>query len=266
MSKRVVAVVAAGLLGVVGTATVAVYARQADARALAGQEAVQVWVVSEEVPAGTTAEQAVTRGLIHQEMIARKAVPDNVMTKIDTANGALVATSSLQPGALVLAPSFSAKAATDGALVIPQGKFAVSVALDDPSHVGSFVTVGSHVAIYDTFEVSSLVAVPEPKDGMKEDESWDATRLLLPDIEVLAVGTTTVTPSVKSDGEKKDAPAAQQQGQTLLVTVAATQDEAEKLIHVSRTGALTFALLGPDAKAVDGPGVNDHRLFAGVTK
>jgi pilus assembly protein CpaB len=262
--KRFIAVLAAILIGIVGTTAVAIYARASDERALAGQEAVKVFLVKTEVPAGTTAEQAVTDGLMKQELVARKAVPADTLAGITAENGQLVATTALQPGTMVMSSSFAAKATTEGALTIPNGKFAVSVALDDPSHVGSFVQVGSHVAIYDTFEVGSLVSVPEPKEGMKEDESWDVTKLLLPDIEVLAVGTTTVVPQAPKDEEGKAAEA--RTGDTLLITVAATQAEAEKLIHVSRTGLLTFALLGPDARAVDGRGVNDHRLFTDVSK
>jgi pilus assembly protein CpaB len=264
------AVIAAILIGIAGTTTVALYARQADARALAGQQAVRVFVVTKEVPAGTTAEKAVADGLIQQELIARKAVPENALTEVGGGYGQLVATAALQPGSLVLSPSFAAKAATEGTLGIPQGKFAVSVALDDPSRVGSFVTVGSHVAIFDTFNVTELVDTPEPPKGVKSDDSWDATRLILPDIEVLAVGATTVAPSgqqkKKDTKDEADAGTASTGQNLVLITVAATQAEAEKLIHVSRTGTLTFALLGPEATAALGSGVDDHHLFSDLLK
>lgn len=259
MSRRVLAIASAVLIGIVGTLTVALYARQADNRALAGQQAVRVYVVSEEIPAGTTAEQAVQRGLMRQELIARKAVPDEALTEVDPAYGQLVAAATLQPGSLVLRPSFSARAAREGALAVPAGKFAVSIALDDPSRVGSFVTVGSHVAVYDTVNIVTKLdpdkSTPEGK-AASEQEDWDATMLVLPDVEVLAVDATTVAPSGKQD-EKKNA-TAQSQSDTVLFTLAVTQDEAEKLIHVSRTGTPTFALLGPDAKAKLPSSVDDH--------
>lgn len=261
MTRRALAIASAVLIGIVGTLTVALYARQADNRALAGQQALQVYVVSEEIPAGTTAEEAVKRGLMRQELIARKAVPDDALTAVDPAYGQLVAAATLQPGSLVLRPSFTARAAREGALAVPPGKFAVSIALDDPSRVGSFVTVGSHVAVYDTVNVVEKVDPDKStKEGKEaaEKEDWDATMLVLPDVEVLAVDTTTVAPSGKQDDKKNATAKANGQNDTVLFTLAVTQDEAEKLIHVARTGTPTFALLGPDTKAKLPSSVDDH--------
>ena len=41
-----------------------------------------------------------------------------------------------------------------------------------------------------------------------------------------------------------------------ILTVAVTQEEAEKLILADRTTDLTFALLGEDTESRDQPGVN----------
>jgi pilus assembly protein CpaB len=263
MSRRALAVIAAILIGIAGTTTVALYARQADARALAGQEAVRVYVVAKEVPAGTTAAEAVEDGLITQELIARKAVPDDALTAVDGGYGQLMATAALQPGSLVLRPSFASRPATQGTLVVPKGQLAVSVALDDPSHVGAFVAVGSKVAIFDTFNVQESDKAGQTPAGDKladRHEFTRSTRLLLQEVEVLAIGATTDAPSSKpDDGEAVvEEPAADQK---LLVTVAVSQAEAELLIHGSRTGTLTFALLGPDTKAQPGQGIDDRHLF-----
>jgi len=154
MTRRIVAAVVALLIALVGAVAVVGYARAADERALAGQEAVRVYVARREVPAGTTAAKAVDDGLIVQELIARKAVPQDALTEVDQGYGQLVATSTLQPGELVVRTRFGARGTTTGALLVPEGLFAVSVALEDPAHVGPFVTVGSHVTIFDTFNIA----------------------------------------------------------------------------------------------------------------
>lgn len=262
--KRFLSIGAALLVGVLGTVFVAAYANSADKRALAGQEAVQVYVVSKPVPAGTTAKKAVEDKLITKELIAKKAVPVDALVDVNGTYGQLVATTALQPGTVVLAPVFASKT-SDGVLGIPEGKLAVSVALDDPSRVGSFVTVGSHVAVYDTFnklESDKTGSTPAGDKLAERHEFTRATRLVLPDVEVLALGAQTGTAKKEDNGDQQ-----QEVDQTsqVLVTLAVTQAEAERIIHVSRTGTMTFALLGPSAAVQYSGGVNDRNMF-GVTR
>jgi pilus assembly protein CpaB len=267
MSRRTLAAVAAFLLAAVGATFVVLYARSADQRALAGQEAVRAFVVVETVPAGTTAGAAVENGLMEQQLIARKAVPDTVLTSIDGGYDQLVATSALQPGELVLKPRFAARAAAAGQLGIPEGEFAVTVALDDPSRVGPFVTVGSRVAVFDTFNVQELDTRDTTPAGDRLQERHEfsrATRLVLPELEVLAIGARTTAPE---PGDAQDADGAAGLGSdgalaaTTLVTFAVTQPEAEKLLHAARTGTISLALIGPESVATPGAGIDDRRLF-----
>lgn len=268
MNRRVVAGTTAAVIAIAGAGAVVLYARSADERALEGQRAVTAYVVREQVPAGTTAEKAVEEGLMVQELIARKAVPDDVLTSTSGGYDQLVATTTLQPGTIVLKPQFAAKATTQGQISVPEGKFAVSVALDDPAHVGPFVTVGSHVAIFDTFNIQETDARDETPAGDKLQERHEysrATRLLVPDVEVLAVGATTTAVTADPSSGDPAADVEQVASTTLdsltLITVAVTQPQAEKIVHAAHTGTMTFALIGPDAAAVPGAGIDDRRLF-----
>ncbi len=270
MSRRVIAGVAALVIALVGALGVIAYARGADQRALAGQEAVRAYVADKEVPAGTTAGKAVKDNLISQKLIARKAVPDDVLTDISGGYEQLVATSTIRPGELIIKTRFAAKGATEGLLAVPAGKFAVSVALDDPSHVGPFVTVGSKVAIFDTFNVQETDKKDTTAAGDKLQDRHEyqrATRLLLPSVEVLGVGATTSSPDVKETQKPSDPgqPQTTDRQTLILFTLAVTQAEAEKLVHAARTGTVTFALIGSDATAAPGKGIDDRRLFE-VTK
>ncbi len=270
MTRRILAAIVAMLIALGGALAVMSYARAADQRALAGQEAVRAYVAEKEVPAGTTADKAVENKLIVQKLIARTAVPDGVLTSIDGGYGQLVATSVIQPGELVLRTRFAARGTTAGTLLVPEGKFAVSVALEDPDHVGSFVTVGSKVAVFDTFNVQETdKADTTPAGDHLQDrhEFSRATRLLLPSVEVLAVGTTTTTSrtSVGPESSSAGGTAVSTQTTTALFTLAVTQDQAEHLVHGAQTGTLTFALIGSGASATAGKGVDDRRLF-GVVK
>jgi pilus assembly protein CpaB len=270
MKRRPLVALAALVLAAMGTLAVLTYAQGADRRALQGQEAVNAYVVRKEVPAGTTAEQAVKDGLIVHELIARRATPADALGTVGKTYGSLVATSTLQPGELVLKSRFGTKVADNGLLAVPSGKMAVSVPLDDASHVGSFLVAGSKIAVFDTFNVQEKFKSSDTPAGDRLQDEHDkrrATRLLLAHVDVLAVGASTSAPGAQSSSDAADGGTqnvAQQTpsaGTTTLVTLAVSQDQAQKLIHGSRTGTLTFTLLGSGTSARPGTGTDDRRLF-----
>jgi pilus assembly protein CpaB len=90
-----------------------------------------------------------------------------------------------------------------------------------------------------------------------------ATRVLLPRIEVIAVGergTNGAATSVTAGAAAATA-AVTKGGATVLITVAVTQQEAERLVHGTQTGKLYLALLDDTAKIAPGPGVDNNTLF-----
>jgi pilus assembly protein CpaB len=272
MNKRILAGLAAVLLAVVGTVAVFAYARGADRRALQGQTAIGAYVAVKDVPAGTTAAKALADGLIVKELIASKGVPEGALTSVDSTVDNLVATTSLQPGEIVLQARFGAAAAADGRLAIPNGKLAISVALDDPSHVGSFLSVGAHIAVYDTFNQiekvtpsTSVSTLTPAGDHLQDSHAFQrATRVLVPDVTVLAVGSTTVGTTDKAKNSNVQL-ASNDVSVSTLITLAVTADQAARIIHAERTGTMTFALLGADAAPTTGTGVGDKGLFTGGT-
>jgi len=269
MSKRILMGIAAVVLAAVGTVAVLAYARGADQRALEGQHAISAYVVRKDVPAGTTARKAVDDGLIVKELIASKGVPEGALTSVDASYENLVATSDMQPGEMVLQSRFSTQAAVDGRLVVPDGKMAISVALDDASHVGPFLTVGSHIAIFDTFNILAThgPAATPAGDHLQDQHNYiRSTRVLVPDVVVLGVGTTTTSSTNDKTKNSDMQMASQDTSVSALVTLAVSQDQATRIIHAERTGTMTFALLGDDAAPTVGQGVEDRLLFNGTTK
>jgi pilus assembly protein CpaB len=270
MKRRPLVALAALALAAMGTLAVLTYAQGADRRALEGQEAVSAYVVRKEVPVGTTAEQAVNDGLIVHELIARRATPRDALGTVDKAYASLVATTTLQPGELVLKSRFGSKPADSEVLPVPAGKMAVSVSLDDPSHVGPFVVAGSKVAVFDTFTATANAKAGNTPSGAGlqggAEGKTRATRLLLAKVDVIAVGSVTAAPGPQgsdANGSGNTQNVAQQASAngTTLLTLAVTQDQAQKLIHGSRTGTLTFTLLGSGTSAKPGSGTDDRHLF-----
>ena len=242
MGRRAMVVLAAIVVGLIGVVSVLFYASGADARAVADQRPQTAYIAKQLVPSGTSAADAVARGLMEPTQIAAKGVPAGALTKVDEANGKLLALTDIAAGEIVVASRFGTAPLGQKAIQVPDGQVAVSVSLADPARVGAFVTPGSHIVIYDTFTSAA---------GVK------ATRVLLDDVLVIAVGSSSLTP-VATGGAQAPAQAS---GSSVLVTVALLPDPAAKLVHGIQTGTLYAALRGIDTKANLGQIVTDTTLF-----
>lgn len=241
MGRRVMAVLAAMLVGFIGVVAVLLYAKGADSRAVADQRPKTVFIAQELVPSGTTAADAVAKGLMVPAQIAAKGVPVGALTKVDGATGKLVALTDIVAGDFVVASRFGTTPLGQKAIQVPDGLVAVSVSLSDPGRVGTFVTPGSRIVIFDTYVPSAA--------GTKE------TRVLLDDVLVIAVGSTSLTPVAAAEGQPPAAAAG------ALVTVAIPPATAAKLVHAIQTGTLYAGLRGTDTKANLGQIVSDATLF-----
>ena len=248
MGRRVMAVLAAMVVGLIGVAAVLLYAMGADSRAVAGQRPQTVFVAQERVPSGTTAADAVAKGLMVPTKIAAKGVPAGALTKVDATNGKLMALTDIAAGEFVVASRFGKTPTGQKAIQVPDGQVAVSVSLSDPGRVGTFVTPGSHIVVYDTY-----VAAAAPGAAAGDAKQ---TRVLLDDALVIAVGSTSLAPSASVGGQTQ-APTA-----GALVTVALPPDAAAKLVHGIQTGTLYAALRGTDTQTNLGQVVTDSTMFS----
>ena len=263
MNRRVAAVVLAVVFALAGTAAVFAYVKTADNRAVAGQQPVEVYVATQLVPAGTSLQDAVTKDLITQEMVASKGVPSTPEPTVSPVTAQQVAVSDIQPGEMVLAGRFASKAASTTPLAIPAGDMAVSVALTDPAHVGAFVTAGSQIAIFDTFNVQKVAGLTPSGDHLQDGfDKTRATRLLLSKVTVLAVGASTTAQDPTASSQTSTQANGNQGPQvTTLYTVAVTQAQAEALIHAAQTGTMYMALLTDASTVTTDAGVSDGNLF-----
>jgi len=249
MGRRVMAVMAAIVVGLIGVVAVLFYAKGADTRAVEDQRPQTVFVAQALVPSGTTAAEAVAKGLMAPTQIAAKGVPAGALSKVDKATGKLVALSDIAPGDFVVASRFGTTPTGEKAIAVPDGQVAISVALGDSARVGTFVTPGSRVVIYDTYIPSATSKTSS--SGSKE------TRVLLDDVLVIAVGSTSLTPVAGADAGGQAPPAATGG----LVTVALPPATAAKLVHGIQTGTLYAGLRGTDTKPNLGQIVSDATLF-----
>lgn len=249
MKRRVLTIGLAVLLAVVGTVAVLAYVKQADTRAVAGMRAVTVLVADKKVPAGTTGSAAYDSGLVRIERLPAQSVPSDALGQIDSSVADLVATADIQPGQLVLRSMFGQRrTATAGGLPIPAGDIAVTVQFCVAEAVAGYVKPGAEVAVFDTVtantgtDFADNAACAGPHAEHMTDRA--STQLVLPKVPVLAVGAA---PAGSGQSTTTASSGGSAQSSTMLITLAADQQDAERLILLSQTGLPYLALVTDDS-------------------
>ena len=264
MNRRILAIALAVVLAIGGGAMVITYARNADARALAAETPARVYVAQKVIPAGTTLKDAERQEMLVETVVAAKALPIGALDTINADNNNLLALSDIQPGEFILAARFGSKPVGDKAIEVPSGMLAVSVQLSDPARVGKFVTPGSKIAIYQSYQIKDLRDTPEAK--ILNENNVHGTSLLLPDVLVIGMGDAPLSAPVKpaAEGEQPSSQAQSAAG-GFLVTVAVSPEDAPILIHGINNRTLYAALRGSDVKVDPRLEVTDLKLREGVT-
>jgi pilus assembly protein CpaB len=244
MARRSVLLLVAALIAALGTAMIVLYVQGIDERATEGQELVEVLTATEVIEAGESVSEAQEAGKFEQAEVRRADMVAGALSSTSSISD-LAAVGTIYPGEQVIAKRFGSFGAAEN-LIIPEDLLAVSVELTDPARVAGFVNPGSKVAIFVSADPVRILP-----DG-KEQKLAPYTRLLLPKVQVIGVGTTSVTSrnTKTEDGEQT----IEEVAKTIL-TVAVNQEQAEKLIYASRNGDVSFALLSTDSKVTDNPGV-----------
>ncbi len=236
MNRRILLVILAVGLALGGTLAVYAYAHNADQRAIDNTRAAKVLIVDKEVPAGTSWADAVKGGFFSNERVPVNSAPT---TAVADTNAAIpldeVATATIASGQIVVRQMFGSHTPTTGVLPIPKGLIAISVSAPKNADVAGFVQAGSEVAVFHTFKLKSPQLA---KSGATAGDDLMATKLLLARVEVLAVSQDA--PSDLNGGKTDNG---NNSTDNVLVTMAMSQKDAERLILAQNTGDLYVGLL-----------------------
>ena len=225
MSRRIALLLVAVVIAAVGTTLVFIYANNANNRALADQNPVEVLVAKNTIGAGTSIHDAIASGDLSLKKLPKVAVIPGALSDVSTI-GDHVALAPVFAGQQIVDAEFgSPTQASSSGLALAKGQIAISVQLADPNRVAGFVQPGSDVAVF-------LSGQPVGGTG----GSQVTTRLLLPKIQVIAVGPTTVAPAAAGKANPEAVPRA-------LMTLAVSQSDAERIITAQSSGTLWFGLL-----------------------
>lgn len=234
MGRRSVLLIVAALIAAAGTALVLLYVQGINSRATAGLEPVKVLTATGQIEAGETLAAAQAAGKVDLiEWPSAKVLPAAVSSVQGLEEK--VALTTIFPGEQVIADKFGESGDQD-VIGLPKGKLAISVQLTDPARVAGFVRPGANVAVF-------LTGQP-PATSAEGTAPSPTTKLLLPKVEVVAVGQTTVRPTTTTTAGGTETT---EQIPTTILTLAVSQEEAERVLVSGQGGTLAFGLLNDES-------------------
>lgn len=217
--KRVVALIIAAVVLATATGIASYYyLRQADDRAAARFDNVQVLQTVNGIAAGTTWAYAQATGLVRAIDLPSKFVAPSMVTPTTTIDPAFVATRDMAAGQLVLGGDFQATVAGVQILPIPDGWVAMSMGADSAARLAPFLSVGDHVRIIGNGSTGSRVAFE--------------------DLQVVAIGNA----SLLGTGAGEAVPG--------LLTFAVPANRAVDFVDMVHAGGIYMALLPNHTVAV----------------
>lgn len=208
LKRRVLAALLALVLAAVGGLLLLNYVNQADQRAMAGLQTVQVLVVKAAVPQGAGA------GVIGQQValktLPRTAVAPGALSSLSQVAGR-VTTTELQPGEQLLARRFvdPASLRRPGEVQLPRDSHQISVSIGGPQAVGGYLKAGDYVSLF--------ANDPKSKQMTRVMEHLFIAKVV--------GGVAPPPPDAGGSAPPPSAPAG-----SLLITFAVTTAEGERLL------------------------------------
>ncbi len=247
MNRRIVGVLLALVLAVVGTVALVAYVGTAERRALAGERLVEVYVVDQPVAAGTPVEEVAS--LVTVEQVPIKVAARGAVQDLDRLGG-LVAGVDLVPGEQLVAGRFvqrSAFADREVGIDVPDDMVEVTVELAAQRAVGGLLEPGQRVAVLASFEPFTLtsgvveldgqpIPVPAAVADRVEGSTPNSTDLVMRKVLVTAVQEPVG--SRPTDTERLTAAP----DDSVFVTLAVDPYDAERLVFTAEFGLLWLAI------------------------
>lgn len=254
--SRVVMLAVAVVLAAVGTVLLVLYVRGAEERALQGQELASVYVVSEPVARGASLDTV--RQSVTLTEIPAFAVASGAVSNLGVLEGRVPAV-NLIVGEQLIAQRFVVPEDidVDTRVEVAPELLQFTIQLSPQRTIGGMLRPGDLVAVIASFDPFRLTAVDvddfdpdipvipiDPETGEVDEEARivgttpNATRILLNKVLVTGVQHQ----SDEAVGTDRIAP-----GGNLLVTLAATAEDAERILFTMEFGMVWLARQDEDA-------------------
>jgi pilus assembly protein CpaB len=235
MGRRTVLLLAAVLVAAIGAGLVLIYVHDVNQKVKAREAPEQILVAKKVIPAGTTGAAASAEGDLEFLKVAREAVAPGALATIDPVAN-LVTLAPIYPGEQILSLKFGKQGASSLLTIPTAGTVALSISLSGPAGVNGFIAPGSQVAVFLT--------------------AGGATKLILPRISVIAVGSRTLVPSSgQATGTNQ---------QSDVVTFGVTAAQAQTLIYAQSAGSLYLTLLTANSSVPSLPPTTATNVTSGA--
>lgn len=255
MGRRSIILIVAILIAALGTALVWLYVRNLGQQVEEEQELVPVLVAQAPIAAGTSGDAAQQAASFTTVEVPRESLAQGALSDPSTILD-LVALVPIFPGEQILQQRFGTLG-EQTSFIIPEGKIAASFQFSDPARVAGLVRPSSEVAIFVTTSAPEGTDVGGPGGG-DIGAGQTFTQLVLPRVEVLAAGQTTVISQTTTNEEGQETT---EQIPLAILTLALTQEEAQKIIFAQSQGELYLGLLTEQSEVEIAAPVSIENLF-----
>jgi len=245
MKSRLIIVIAALVLGGIAAFGAYGYLGSLQREASAGTQSVKVYVATQDIARGASASELIARGLVQQVEMPKRYVPDSATMSAESMADRVL-TGPVSKGEILTTGHFQFASEAGLAFGVPKGMVAVTVPVDDARGVAGRVSLGDHVAVLGTVQ----------KTSARDQE----TRIIVPGVQVLAVGQNTDSQGsnsqqAPSSGVLASGSGGTQGGATTNVTLAVSPADSEKIVFAIESGSIWLVLLpGTSSKVTPGPG------------
>lgn len=263
--RKALGIVVALAVAALGTFLLVTYVQNAEKRALAGEEVVDVLVVDRAIPRGTPA--SVLGSSVRVEQVPVKVLAAGGISDLGALDGLVVST-DLVPGEQLVSSRFvAAETLTSEAVETPAGYIAVTVSLTPERAIGGAVAPGDLVAVVasfdpfalNTFEPSGLAPgeIIDPREiflGTSDAEEGTAVRspsstsLILRNVLVVNLQIEQL-PRASLEDLPDGSPSLAPTG-NLLLTLAGPPEDIERLVFAAEHG---FIWLGTENGPISQP-------------
>ena len=268
MRSRGLVVVLALILATLATVGVFLYSRGVKSDALEGGDVVQVVVSKVDIPANSDLNAFIEDEQFGLQELPADAVVADAITDISQLRGRRNSVFILA-GEQIPLSRVEGGEIPGGVIGIPEGHQAMTVALNAPRAVAGALAGGDNVTIYATFQDIDLTllqggrgqtldkliqtAVREQQQQAAGQQAqnveipkFDATVVLVPEVEVLRVIRESQTSTVPGEEQPQESVEG-----AISVTLAFLPEEAQQFVFALEQGDVYLSLLPPDEAGVD---------------
>ncbi len=212
-----------------------IFEEEAKQQALQQKEKViSILVAKKEIPAGSPIEP----DFVEQKSFSEKQVTLDAVTSLDRIQGMVTIANILQNEPITITKLAFPQGASGLAEATPVGRRAISISVDNIAAVAGMVKPGNYV------DVIVLLSFPvQLADGKQMTDNRVIP--LFQNVEVLAVGHSTVGAAKAAGRYTQEKPEETKQSQSPLITLSLTPKEAGILAYISETGKIRLVLRNP---------------------